>query len=339
MQPLQFGKLGRHRRDFVRGRTDQFQFRTERLSLRLSQLMKGQPELEEGIGDLPPLFDQGGGLIGNALHLNVQGLDVALDLVEEVVVGRLHERPRHGSFGLREPLFERVGILGRQVERPRSTHGHVAQAAPAQIHRVGAAVHLIGQGLGPLKLPVLPPQEDHEALRVVQLLVQDDPPQKQFEVLPPLLDEFGREASDGLLFGEGRHDGPGAFFVETFVEPEEIGVAAEDGGVGMAVVLEEGVDLGGGVGGGGARSGGGGGVVRGRAAVDAVGSVLVDAVGVDHGVGDGDVVDGVFGAEAGGQTEFGGGGRVVGRGHHGRNSGVDGLAGAGHYDWLWWIMR
>ena len=120
--------------------------------------------------------------------------------------------------------------------------------------------------------------------------MENHPPQELFEMAPSILDEFGGKARHGLFFGEGGKDGPGAFFVEAVVEPEKVRVAAEDGGVLILVVLEKGVDylvvvVG---------------IVQGRGAtIHAVGSVFVDAIGVDDGIGDGDIVDAVFGAQFG----------------------------------------
>ena len=58
------------------------------------------------------------------------------------------------------------------------------------------------------------------------------PPQELLDFDTAFLDEGCGEAGDGLFFGKGWDDGSGAFFVEAGVEPEEVGVALEDCGVG-----------------------------------------------------------------------------------------------------------
>ena len=45
----------------------------------------------------------------------------------------------------------------------------------------------------------------------------------------PLLDELVVEAAEGVLAGDGRDDDAGVVERERLVEPEEVGVAAEDG--------------------------------------------------------------------------------------------------------------
>ena len=61
----------------------------------------------------------------------------------------------------------------------------------------------------------------------------------------PLLDELVVEAAEGVLAGDGRDDDAGVVERERLVEPEEVGVAAEDGEGGFAEFF------GGGLGGGG----------------------------------------------------------------------------------------
>ena len=88
-----------------------------------------------------------------------------------------------------------------------------------------------------MKGDIIGSEKGVEAGSIVKLGMDRNPPQESLELCPPLLDEGGGETRYGLFFGEGGDDGPGSFFVEAFVEPEKVGISAEDCGV--ACVLED----------------------------------------------------------------------------------------------------
>ena len=103
-------------------------------------------------------------------------------------------------------------------------------------------------------------------------------------------------------------------------------VPPQDGGELPRVVQAEGVVAGAGVGGGG---GVGRRVAEGRPAVHPVARVLVHAVGVEDGIGDGDVIGGVLGAAAPGRAARGnrGGGDGAAAGVRGGRAGGGGGGG------------